>query len=679
MSDLSMYQFEDIVWDEFCQSDDHIVPHPRGEKPSEHPLSSDSRKKPRREVVGISDKVEDSPADKNVCLDKVQDKFSVVKNKRKMLEKESWSQSPDGGFPSPCDDDSIKEVSSLASNSTKTSTQCNKSNNMDPIGNEFCASDAILNERSVAVDSNSYDYPLSHISQEDNLNFFDSSRNDKDSGDFLYYGWPDIGNFEDVDRIFRSCDSTFGLEANNEDELEWFSASDAVEGSGDVLNSEFKFSCPDSTTMQSNLENGEPIDNTCSSINASSMNTSVSCKDGSWPLEQDKHDNISHLSFVNQTSSSDRKGLPSQQGVEYRSEVQNKIQDGNHTANGDSSMMNVHKKRTKQQNQSDEKRTDQYLSTGTSFYYNNSSLQNEESMLPSEATSCQALSSMGIQQQKQATGLKPFSYLQGSAQYVGPEYIHSSDQSSVYPAPSAVKMETNGLTSASPKESYSSNQVLAADSSRGPSFQVTPVVPNEKRDSILQQQVFLSPFSSKSDKTELGVQVPLCDSVSMEKNAQHSGNKFENRGDIEGVTGEVGTSTVQESSSVNSVLDEISLEAASFRQLQLVMEQLDLRTKLCIRDSLYRLARSAEQRHNHANLNDSCCGDDRDTGRILVTEGANKCTAGFVDMETDTNPIDRSIAHLLFHRPSDSSAATPLQDSLPYKTGASVIANHLML
>ncbi|KAI5661407.1 hypothetical protein M9H77_20730 [Catharanthus roseus] len=322
-----------------------------------------------------------------------------------MLE-ESWSQEPDGGFPSPCDDDSVKEVSSLAS---KSATQCSKSNNMDPIGNEFCATDAILNEF-----------------------------------------WPDIGNFEDVDRIFRSFDSTFGLGANNEDEFEWFSSSD-VEGSGDVLKS---------------------------------------------------------------------------------------------------------------------------------------------------------------------------------------DYIHSLDQSSVYPAPSAVKVDTNGLTSASPKESYSSNQLLAADSSRGPSFQV-----------------------------------PLCDSVSMEKNAQHVGNKLEN---IKGVTGEVGTSTMEESSSVNSGLDEISLEAASFRQLQLVMEQLDLRTKLCIRDSLYRLAHSAEQRHNHANLNDSCCGDDRDTGGILVTEGANKFAVGFMDMERDTNPIDRSIAHLLFHRPSDSSAAIPLQDSLPYKTGTSV-------
>lgn len=30
-------------------------------------------------------------------------------------------------------------------------------------------------------------------------------------------------------------------------------------------------------------------------------------------------------------------------------------------------------------------------------------------------------------------------------------------------------------------------------------------------------------------------------------------------------------------------------------------------------------------------------------------------SGGFLDLETDTNPIDRSVAHLLFHRPSDPS------------------------
>lgn len=51
--------------------------------------------------------------------------------------------------------------------------------------------------------------------------------------------------------------------------------------------------------------------------------------------------------------------------------------------------------------------------------------------------------------------------------------------------------------------------------------------------------------------------------------------------------------------------------------------QLDIRTKLCIRDSLYRLARSAEQRHNHGNAS----GGKRDGGDrngALMAEEADK-------------------------------------------------------
>ena len=46
--------------------------------------------------------------------------------------------------------------------------------------------------------------------------------------------------------------------------------------------------------------------------------------------------------------------------------------------------------------------------------------------------------------------------------------------------------------------------------------------------------------------------------------------------------------------------------------------------------------------------------------------------AGFMDIETDTNPIDRSIAHLLFHRPSDPSAV-PASDSLSLRSHTLVI------
>nr|GEV31893.1 ATP synthase subunit beta, mitochondrial-like [Tanacetum cinerariifolium] len=85
--------------------------------------------------------------------------------------------------------------------------------------------------------------------------------------------------------------------------------------------------------------------------------------------------------------------------------------------------------------------------------------------------------------------------------------------------------------------------------------------------------------------------------------------------------------------------------------------RLDLRTKLCIRDSLYRLARSIEQRHNNLSLN-SGAADINDLGGTLMAERTNECTR-FMDMETDTNPIDCSVTHLLFHRSSESSNLPP--------------------
>lgn len=45
--------------------------------------------------------------------------------------------------------------------------------------------------------------------------------------------------------------------------------------------------------------------------------------------------------------------------------------------------------------------------------------------------------------------------------------------------------------------------------------------------------------------------------------------------------------------------------------------------------------------------------------------------AGIDDMETGTNPIDRSIAHLLFHRPPDASVM-PAKNAMSLKSHALV-------
>ncbi|VAI05704.1 unnamed protein product [Triticum turgidum subsp. durum] len=58
----------------------------------------------------------------------------------------------------------------------------------------------------------------------------------------------------------------------------------------------------------------------------------------------------------------------------------------------------------------------------------------------------------------------------------------------------------------------------------------------------------------------------------------------------------LGTSVVVDGSFVSSLSSDNSVEESSFQQLQDAVSQLDVKTKLCIRDGLYRLARSAQNR-----------------------------------------------------------------------------------
>ncbi|KAA8536468.1 hypothetical protein F0562_028946 [Nyssa sinensis] len=548
MSDLCMSELEDIVWEEFGQSDDHIVPHPGDEHGNENAFQGDSRKKPRREIVGVSSNTSDWYAARFVGQGKEEGDFPTLKSRRhKMLENDSWSHTPEGVFPASCDSDSIKEEPSLASDNLRMSSHCFKSNKIDSISSEFCADDPIAGDRCAAVDGNSYRYPLGHISQTDNdLSFLDNDCEDKESSDLLYYGWPDIGNFEDVDRMFRSCDSTFGLGGvDNEDELGCYKSSSQT---------------------------------------------------------QDAKPALGHLSFMNASntiSESKDNFTPKGQEVQFNGDIQFKISTINQSKNDYNAMINLHKKQSKQHNQSEGKRKGRCLENGGSFHHI-SDLQFKDTHIP----------------------------------YMHSDYQHPSDQIPVSPTLSGIVSEKNGLTSLSPKESsYASNQVQSMESSRNHSFEAPAITMDEKSEKLHLRQGFQPSFQTNRERVDLVVPTAIFNPVSFRKQVHQSENNVENHSEVGvcmGIAAELDSSNVQESSSMSSRLDEISLEATSFHQLQHVMEQLDIRTKLCIRDR------------------------------------TNKCT-GFMDMETNTNPIDRSIAHLLFHRPPDSSVM-PSYDALSGKS-----------
>ncbi|XP_059313719.1 protein LNK1-like isoform X3 [Lycium ferocissimum] len=593
MSDLQLYELDDISWEEFCHNDDHIVPHQNSGRTNESFSQNDSCKKPRHEVLGLTSNLGDQSAGKYANQ---QNEQALSNRSPKMPEKDSWGDAPDGAFSSTREKPKVKEVPSLPSENTRISNRCIKSNNIDSIESESCPNGRTLDDKSVAVGENSYSYPLGSISQaDDDLSFLDNSCEDKDSNDLFYYSWPEIENFEDVDRMFRSCDSTFGFGPGSEDDLGWLSSSDVIEGSGDGLTSGFKFPCPASSALGSTYashDTSKPKETNISTNNSGTENQSLGYNGSSLSSEKNESVNLSHLSFLNGSSDLECKLVPDKKAELHGGGVQVEVASNNQPRSNNNVVNSMQKKHSKHQNRSE-----------------------------------------GVLQQKQAQ-VPDFGCLGGSFSYMHSDYGHS-DGSVLHPTLPILKYESNGLVSLSPKDSYASNQVQSMEGSPDPSFQVAAMTRNEKVEKLLLQ----------------------------------SGVKVENNRDLEGVgmgtPAELGSSVVQECTSIDSRLDEISEEAASFHQLQRVMEQLDIRTKLCIRDSLYRLARSAEQRHRHANPNNGF-GDDGGTSGPLISEGTNDCT-GYIDIETDTNPIDRSIAHLLFHRPSDSSI-TPARDSSTLKS-----------
>ncbi|XP_020222274.1 protein LNK1 [Cajanus cajan] len=551
--------------------------------------------------------------------------------KERMLEKDSWSHTPEGVFSS-CGSDSRKEANRLTLDDTGMPNHCFKSSNLDSGGCELCADDSILGDKCVVEDDSVCQYPINHISQADNeLSFLDND------------GWLDIGNFEDVDRIL-SCDLTFGTGSlNNDEEFCWLSSSHGVEDSDDALKSDFKFSYAELSPLKSisdyNMDSKENI----VGLPINDSNKRSSPVDEKIRSQMDVIDDsvLASLSMLSESESDMKSGnivdpLP-------KEKLQRKLPKA-----------------------SAGPRKNGYLENGGSVHPYAPPEQNADTKQPFGASSSGVTSLDSIQKHKLNIDSDSLGCVQTQIPTTHPDYSHTPNHTSLFPTMSGSRLEHDGHLSPSLKESsYASNM----ESSLGHSLEASALQTNENREKLHHCCDGLL-LSSSFKNENMPNQMPFCSPGS----AQQVGHQFENENEghseVQGVTvglsPEIDSSTMQESSSMGSALDQTTLEATSFCHLQQIMDQLDIKTKLCIRDSLYRLAKSAEQRHNNSNAN-GCIGDN-ETCKTMMVQDASRCT-GLMDMETDTNPIDRSVAHLLFHRPSDPSMLLP-NETLPFKSGA---------
>ncbi|KAK4791936.1 hypothetical protein SAY86_022371 [Trapa natans] len=629
MSDMCIYELQDNVWDEFGESGDHIVPQP----PDETDVQNESHKKLKLEISGISSNA--NCTTNFVSLGKGEECPLTFTKSRKMLENGSWSQADHSGFPSSYDGDSVKETAVMACDDSRTSDLYFKSGTTS----ELCSKDSVFGGRLAPVDNNLYNYSLNHTSQtEGSLDFFGNEN--KESND-LYYEWPDIGNFEDVDKMFRSCDSTFGLGSlSNDDDFGWFLPSHAIEGSEDALKSGFEFSCPEPTELRSvtanHIESGpDSEDLTVDDFKARSASVSESMRSNiTCACEAATFD---HLQFVN--------------GLDMKSQS-----NGDHTLKEE---MNLGRKQLKIQHPSDGKRKGRSLENGDCFRHYSMSKHTRDSKAPSSSKVHHVISTSDPRKHNHEGRSEIFANEQRHG-YTSADYHPQVSQESEYPTSSSIKCENNGQPSSSTKgSSYASNQVPPTHHS--PKVHIAREV--ERASFHNNQHLQGHKFGSLNGSSSTAISDP----VTVQKQVHQTGNDIDGHSEVDGnnngVKKELDSSLPQDSSSASS-MDEKSMEATSFRQLQQVMEQLDIKTKLCIRDSLYRLARSAEQRHSCTNPIVAISG-------AATTDESNKCN-GFLDMETGTNPIDRSVAHLLFHRPSYPAVVPSSNDVSSPKSNAMI-------
>ncbi|KAI4302493.1 hypothetical protein MLD38_038230 [Melastoma candidum] len=110
-----------------------------------------------------------------------------------------------------------------------------------------------------------------------------------------------------------------------------------------------------------------------------------------------------------------------------------------------------------------------------------------------------------------------------------------------------------------------------------------------------------------------------------------------------------------ESSALSAAANGYSAVKTVLHRLHEEVAKLDLTLRISIRDSLFRLAKTAVQRQQTSDASASPNGAEQPQIAVEDESDANKNEVKVNDVETDTNPTDRAVAHLLFHRPMENS------------------------
>ncbi|KAL5708340.1 hypothetical protein ACHQM5_019145 [Ranunculus cassubicifolius] len=609
---------DEIVWGESAEVDDHIVPCPKGNEEKRLLTSGASRKKQFTQELGsvtvaVADK-EESGAN---------GLFSGFKL-------DSSSQSETNETPS---------APGAGINSWPGSPLTNDVSDGEYAGrNAQNSFEMQVSEYGTELDK--YNSAKVDAAQSvDGPGLFGNDCEDKENGSYLEYSWDNIGSFDDLDSMFRSDDPIFGRESLGNGEL-WSSPT------GLFTSMTKSFSAPSPSSGVSAM---------CSSENEMKVkilqNEDPSCTP---ELEQTNHAN----SYDMKDRDTQKENAGGKEQFHFADPVADCV--------GEKSKMMLEQKMNKEMmktkevwnTQSTSKTNGKRKLVQCAIKAENREQSSQDLSGPWSLTANQ-YQSFGNQLENSSVESVPFS-INSQKQHVVPEpwlywqtsHLNSaaSDGNSCHhypmnPLPQQPQHMEYGSSLASLKHGNKSKALPALSK---PLIMTT----QEKLEKLKRRQQMQALLAIQEQQQQFCL---------YEKSSQDHRHQ-----DTDGSTIVVQENLFppsldsnfpiehNDSNTVPLATDDYSLEGRALDQFQDVIGKLDIKIRLCMRDSLYRLAQSAMQRNNTLDISS--------TNNNIQCDGVSERLLRLPEVETETNLIDRTVAHLLFHQPQEKSTA-PVKDA----------------
>lgn len=502
-----------------------------------------------------------------------------------------------------------------------------------------------------------------------------NSHEGKEQGDFVDYGWANIGSFDDFDRIFSNNDAVFGhVSLGNPDEL-WSS-------SRDVANTAAK-----SLTISSELPSlGQgTLSNTSQELE---IKTEYVQDDLSCGLHYGKTDDSTSQSLrsvheiLEHVEDAGGKSKPiAKKQTDLDMLGQTTIVTSRSAADNIANQNEVSTKLARQKKPLKSRKRMQGKSEGTpvqELYGSWSSLRNPSGQLENRLAHAIIQPSPSSVQQMQLLGPELFQYQHISNQFAAcTVYGNLTNQ---YPAMPVLSHIQHGKPKHQPLHSSHDVSPASRNPVKSAEAPVKPVsmTPQEKIEKLRRRQQLQAMLAIRKQQQQLRQQISSTNHSATQNCPQE--NQSQQFGGADPEVEDLNTfhclepnSPVEQhdSSTISAVFDDYSLEETIFNRLQDIIRKLDMKVKLCIRDSLFRLAQSTMQRQyaSDTSRTNMCKKDEHDA---LAKEEINSYNR-LPDGETETNPIDRTVAHLLFYRPMELSGKQAETSESPQHRAAAVM------